>query len=147
MVESCRESDRPQQVAKTHSEDEDQVSTSDVCFEDDDDEEEEEEEDDDGDLKTDCAGGALALAEKPGDLRPSFGSVVVNNSSDVHFGTKAFYNGPVTIKQFVYTNKNGGEDVRPGTENGESAGNENNPAINGSLAPIWQPSPSKYTLP
>jgi hypothetical protein len=28
-------------------------------------------------------------------------SVSINNSSDVHFGNKTFYNGPVTIKQIV----------------------------------------------
>ncbi|KZC08445.1 Peptidoglycan-recognition protein LE, partial [Dufourea novaeangliae] len=34
----------------------------------------------------------------------SFGDVRVKNSSNVHLGNKTFYKGPVTIKQFVYTN-------------------------------------------
>lgn len=32
----------------------------------------------------------------------SFGNIVVKNSSEVHFGNKTFYQGPVTIKQFMY---------------------------------------------
>jgi hypothetical protein len=70
--------------------------------------------DDDCDLKTDsaCANNVLALAaQKSSESRPSFGNIVVNSSSDVHFGNKTFYNGPVTIKQFVYTTKNGSVDV------------------------------------
>lgn len=35
---------------------------------------------------------------------PTFGDVCVKNSSNVHFGNKTFYNGPVTIKQIVYSN-------------------------------------------
>lgn len=34
----------------------------------------------------------------------SFGDVCVKNSANVHLGNKTFYKGPVTIKQFVYTN-------------------------------------------
>ncbi|XP_014484296.1 PREDICTED: peptidoglycan-recognition protein LC-like [Dinoponera quadriceps] len=34
----------------------------------------------------------------------NFGDVCVKNSSNVHLGNKTFYKGPVTIKQFVYTN-------------------------------------------
>ncbi|XP_029039724.2 peptidoglycan-recognition protein LA-like isoform X1 [Osmia bicornis bicornis] len=34
----------------------------------------------------------------------NFGDVRVKNSSNVHLGNKTFYKGPVTIKQFVYTN-------------------------------------------
>ncbi|CAK9797270.1 Peptidoglycan-recognition protein LF [Anthophora quadrimaculata] len=33
-----------------------------------------------------------------------FGDVRVKNSTNVHLGNKTFYKGPVTIKQFVYTN-------------------------------------------
>jgi hypothetical protein len=70
--------------------------------------------DEDSDLKTDsaCDSNALALAaQKSSESRPSFGNIVVNSSSDVHFGNKTFYNGPVTIKQFVYTAKDGSVDV------------------------------------
>ncbi|KAF3420698.1 hypothetical protein E2986_01331 [Frieseomelitta varia] len=35
---------------------------------------------------------------------PNFGDVRVKNSTNVHLGNKTFYKGPVTIKQFVYTN-------------------------------------------
>ncbi|XP_067002918.2 peptidoglycan-recognition protein LC isoform X2 [Anabrus simplex] len=56
----------------------------------------------DEDITTDSPGQALALAvAKKGEV-PSFGNIAVNNSTDVHFGNKTFYNGPVTIKQFVY---------------------------------------------
>lgn len=34
----------------------------------------------------------------------NFGDVQVKNSTNVHLGSKTFYKGPVTIKQFVYTN-------------------------------------------
>lgn len=34
----------------------------------------------------------------------TFGDICVKNSSNVHLGNKTFYKGPVTIKQFVYTN-------------------------------------------
>lgn len=36
------------------------------------------------------------------DLKPNIGSIAVQNSSDITFGNKTFYQGPVTIKQFVY---------------------------------------------
>lgn len=35
---------------------------------------------------------------------PCFGDVCVKNSNNVHLGSKTFYKGPVTIKQFVYSN-------------------------------------------
>lgn len=35
---------------------------------------------------------------------PNFGDVRVKNSTNVHLGNRTFYKGPVTIKQFVYTN-------------------------------------------
>jgi len=34
----------------------------------------------------------------------NFGDVCVKNSTNVHLGNKSFYKGPITIKQFVYTN-------------------------------------------
>lgn len=51
-----------------------------------------------------------AVATTNGDLvlpnadPSSFGDVCVKNSTNVHLGNKTFYKGPVTIKQFVYTN-------------------------------------------
>lgn len=37
--------------------------------------------------------------------KPNIGSIAVQNSSDITFGNKTFYQGPVTIKQFLYENK------------------------------------------
>ncbi|XP_046734927.1 uncharacterized protein LOC124404636 [Diprion similis] len=50
-------------------------------------------------------GVALPVSETP-----SFGDVCVKNSSNVHFGNKTFYNGPVTIRQIVYANPTVAED-------------------------------------
>lgn len=36
------------------------------------------------------------------DATPKIGSIAVQNSTDITFGNKTFYQGPVTIKQFVY---------------------------------------------
>lgn len=48
----------------------------------------------------------LVLAEDLNRERPSFGNIAVTNSTDVHFGNKTYYQGPVTIKQFLYANPN-----------------------------------------
>lgn len=49
--------------------------------------------------------GALVLAsENAENGGPKYGNISVANSSEVHFGNKTFYQGPVTIKQFVYAN-------------------------------------------
>jgi hypothetical protein len=45
---------------------------------------------------------------------------VVNSSSDVHFGNKTFYNGPVTIKQFVYSTRDGGVDGHSSEADGDN---------------------------
>ncbi|GJQ76920.1 putative animal peptidoglycan recognition proteins homologous to Bacteriophage T3 lysozyme [Trypoxylus dichotomus] len=88
----------------------------------DDDEEEEEEEDDDNSSTTsstlpyeqcddnarDDGGGdgAMVLADPGQDRSPCFQNIEVTNSRDVHFGNKTYYQGPVTIKQILYTNPN-----------------------------------------
>lgn len=36
------------------------------------------------------------------DAKPNIGSIAVQNSSDITFGNKTFYHGPVTINHFVY---------------------------------------------
>lgn len=36
------------------------------------------------------------------DTPPAFGNVSITNSTDVHFGNKTYYQGPVTIKQVLY---------------------------------------------
>lgn len=38
------------------------------------------------------------------EVKPNIGSIAVQNSSDITFGNKTFYQGPVTIKQFLYEN-------------------------------------------
>ncbi|CAH1132574.1 unnamed protein product [Ceutorhynchus assimilis] len=45
-----------------------------------------------------------ALGHPDGDAIPQIGKIQVENSSDVHFGDKNFYQGPVTIRQIVYSN-------------------------------------------
>ena len=93
-----------QVVLRDSDGEDDSKSSPDVDSESDDDDE------DDSDLKTDAASAnnVIALAAKnSSESRPSFGNIVVNSSSDVHFGNKTFYNGPVTIKQFVYTREGG----------------------------------------
>lgn len=47
----------------------------------------------------------------------NFGNIVVKNSSEVHFGNKTFYQGPVTIKQFLYNN--GSSETNLDIENGQ----------------------------
>ncbi|KAJ8687423.1 hypothetical protein QAD02_023217 [Eretmocerus hayati] len=42
----------------------------------------------------------------PSDEPTNFGDVSVSNSNNVHLGNRTFYKGPVTIKQFVYSNTN-----------------------------------------
>lgn len=37
-------------------------------------------------------------------VKPQIGSIAVQNSSDITFGNKTFYQGPVTIKQFLLEN-------------------------------------------
>jgi hypothetical protein len=55
------------------------------------------------------ANGDLVL---PSADPSSFGDVCVKNSTNVHLGNKTFYKGPVTIKQFVYTNPALAQDVQ-----------------------------------
>lgn len=65
-----------------------------------------EEDDDEG------SGGVVTLCDDDGGAQldvPSFGNISVANSSEVHFGNKTFYQGPVTIKQFLYANGGGGQ--------------------------------------
>lgn len=46
--------------------------------------------------------GAVVLSGSGDKECPSFGNICVQNSTDVHFGNKTIYQGPVTIKQIVY---------------------------------------------
>lgn len=47
---------------------------------------------------------------------PQIGSIAVQNSSDITFGNKTFYQGPVTIKQFLLE-KNQWRSTDTGTDN------------------------------
>lgn len=44
----------------------------------------------------------LNLMSVNNDIKPSIDNIVIQNSSDITFGNKTFYRGPVTIKQYVY---------------------------------------------
>lgn len=47
--------------------------------------------------------GDRSVAQATG---PTIETVAIQNSSDIQFGNKTFYNGPVTIKQFLFDEKN-----------------------------------------
>lgn len=47
-------------------------------------------------------GQSSILCTTNNDANPRIGSIAVQNSSDITFGNKTFYQGPVTIKQFLY---------------------------------------------
>lgn len=75
---------------------------------------------DEEEVTTDCAvvsqQQAVALSEALPS--PTFGNIAVTNSTDIQFGNKTYYNGPVTIKQVVYTNgdpEGSAENVAEGT--------------------------------
>jgi len=109
---------RDQVVLRESDGEDDSKSSPDTDSEGDDDDGE-----DDSDLKTDAASAsnAVALAAKnSSESRPNFGNIVVNSSSDVHFGNKTFYNGPVTIRQVVYTTRDGGVDDQRSEVDGEN---------------------------
>ena len=109
---------RDQVVLRDSDGDDDSKSSPDMDSEGDDDDGE-----DDSDLKTDAASASnvIALAAKnSSESRPSFGNIVVKSSTDVHFGNKTFYNGPVTIKQFVYTTRDGGVDGQRSEADGDN---------------------------
>lgn len=71
--------------------------------------------------------GAIALSDDNDNNNPKFGNICVSNSSEVHFGNKTFYQGPVTIKQFVYANNSALE--CDGVNNGKLAINDDSPVI------------------
>lgn len=52
-------------------------------------------------------------------------TVAIQNSSDIQFGNKTFYNGPVTIKQFLLDEKNNKWIARTNDENTSTSGNVN----------------------
>lgn len=56
----------------------------------------------DGNLVVVNHGDNSGLAQASG---PRIDTVAIQNSSDIQFGNKTFYNGPVTIKQFLLDDK------------------------------------------
>lgn len=46
----------------------------------------------------------MAIYDEAAREQLAFGNVAITNSRDVHFGNKTYYQGPVTIKQFLYAN-------------------------------------------
>ncbi|XP_031358996.1 peptidoglycan-recognition protein LC-like isoform X1 [Photinus pyralis] len=71
----------------------------------------------------------VILAEDGQQDQPNFGNIAVTNSTDIHFGNKTYYQGPVTIKQVLYANsKNSDSD-------GETAVNSNFASDNPGFVP------------
>lgn len=56
---------------------------------------------------------------------PNIGSIAVQNSSDITFGNKTFYQGPVTIKQFVYDKNKWKETELPPSDAASATENDN----------------------
>ncbi|XP_041563848.1 peptidoglycan-recognition protein LC isoform X5 [Drosophila elegans] len=72
--------------------------------------------------------GSLAVATPtppPGGAAQGIGSIALTNSTDVTFGDKHFYEGPVTIQQFLIDNR---DKWKAGEGPG---GGQDNPAFNG----------------
>lgn len=62
-------------------------------------------------------------------VRPNIGSIAVQNSSDITFGNKTFYQGPVTIKQYIKD-----KDKNKWTPSDKANDNPNFVTSNGDLA-------------
>lgn len=72
------------------------------------------------------AQGVVVIKQSPTELvqtrenpvKPNIASIAVQNSSDITFGDKTFYQGPVTIKQFLLENNQWRQrDTVDGTDN------------------------------
>lgn len=63
-------------------------------------------------------GGVILVknSENNNTKQPRIGTVAVQNSTDITFGNKTFYQGPVTIKQFLLNEKNNKWIKRTGQE-------------------------------
>lgn len=55
-----------------------------------------------GSSSSETVNNSVVLFDEPPKNQLAFGNVAITNSSDVHFGNKTYYQGPVTIKQFLY---------------------------------------------
>ncbi|EDW93054.1 peptidoglycan-recognition protein LC isoform X4 [Drosophila yakuba] len=88
--------------------------------------------------------GNLALAtptSAPGGATQGIGSIALTNSTDVTFGDKHFYEGPVTIQQFLIDNR---DKWKPGEG---PAGGQDNPAFNGAATTNGSATGSKHDDP
>lgn len=56
------------------------------------------------------------MAAGVGNGRPNIGSIALQNSSDITFGDKTFYQGPVTVKQFFLEKDRWRSNETTGTE-------------------------------
>ncbi|XP_002134711.2 peptidoglycan-recognition protein LC isoform X2 [Drosophila pseudoobscura] len=89
---------------------------------------------------------ALATPTQTGPNSPQgIGSIALTNSTDVTFGDKHFYEGPVTIQQFLIDNR---DKWKPGdcADGGLGAG-QDNPAFNGRPQANGTPAGSKLDDP
>lgn len=77
-----------------------------------------------------CDNGAVVLADGE-DKSPCFQNIEVTNSSDVHFGNKTYYQGPVTIKQILYTNPPNGNNSVEDENNSSGQQSDKLPIANG----------------
>lgn len=64
---------------------------------------------------------------------PQINTVAIQNSSDIQFGNKKIYNGPVTIKQFLFDDKNN-KWIRSNPENGQLENGVSNKGFDGKIA-------------
>lgn len=64
---------------------------------------------------------------------PQINTVAIQNSSDIQFGNKKIYNGPVTIKQFLFDDKNN-KWIRSNAENGQLENGISNKGFDGKIA-------------
>ncbi|XP_043861877.1 peptidoglycan-recognition protein LC [Drosophila santomea] len=88
--------------------------------------------------------GNLALAtptSAAGGATQGIGSIALTNSTDVTFGDKHFYEGPVTIQQFLIDNR---DKWKPGEG---PAGGQDNPAFNGAATTNGSATGSKHEDP
>lgn len=75
----------------------------------------------------------------------TFGQVCITNSSNVHVGNTNFYKGPVTIKQFVYTNAYPVQDKEDGSLEANCSGRISD--INPNDVPVVKGDPNGPILP
>ncbi|XP_017122117.1 peptidoglycan-recognition protein LC isoform X3 [Drosophila elegans] len=88
--------------------------------------------------------GSLAVATPtppPGGAAQGIGSIALTNSTDVTFGDKHFYEGPVTIQQFLIDNR---DKWKAGEGPG---GGQDNPAFNGGATVNGSAASSKLDNP